>query len=58
MTSKSKIEKALEKLASIPDDTIDTSDAPEISAEEWPKRRQMGKFYQPIKKAVTRSIVL
>ncbi len=53
MSKASKIEKELKKLAAMPDEAIDKSDIPEISADEWRKHGQVGKFYRPIKKAVT-----
>lgn len=42
----------LEALKALPDDSIDTSDIPELSAEVWSKGVQ-GHFYRPIKKQVT-----
>ncbi len=42
----------LEALAKLPDDQIDTSDAPELSAEVW-SHAVRGRFYRPIKQAVS-----
>lgn len=42
----------LEKLAQMPEHKIDTSDIPEWTEEMW-KRAVRGKFYRPIKKAVS-----
>lgn len=42
----------IEKLVRIPEHEIDTSDIPEWSDEMW-KRAVRGRFYRPIKKAVS-----
>jgi uncharacterized protein (DUF4415 family) len=42
----------LEALAKLPDHEIDTSDAPELSEEAW-KNAVRGKFYRPVKQAVS-----
>ncbi len=42
----------LEKLAKMPDSEIDTSDIPEWTDEMW-KRAVRGRFYRPVKKAVS-----
>ena len=47
-TRKQKAE--LKKLASMPDDEIDTSDIPETTA--WSKA-VVGKYYRPVKKQIT-----
>jgi uncharacterized protein (DUF4415 family) len=44
------IETELKALAALPDDDIDTSDIPEIT--DW-SGAERGKFYRPIKEAVT-----
>ena len=41
----------LKALASLPDDTIDLSDMPEVK--EFPPDAVVGKFYRPIKQSVT-----
>ncbi len=47
-TKKQKIE--IKKLASMPDEAIDTSDIPETT--DWSKA-VVGKYYRPVKKQVT-----
>ena len=42
----------LDRLATLPDDQIDTIDIPEASAEAWQHARRPG-LYRPIKKPVT-----
>jgi len=42
--------KELASLAALPDDTIDTSDIPEIS--DW-SQAEVGRFYRPLKEPVT-----
>ena len=42
----------LEKLKRLPEHEIDTSDIPEWTEEMW-KRAVRGKFYRPVKKAVS-----
>lgn len=42
----------LAALANLPDDQIDTSDIPELTAEDF-KKAVVGKFYRPVKKPVT-----
>jgi len=42
----------LQRLASLPDDTIDTSDIPEAPAEHWAHARR-GDLYRPLKQPVT-----
>jgi uncharacterized protein (DUF4415 family) len=42
----------LEKLAQMKDEDIDTSDIPELTEEFW-KNAVRGKFYRPVKKAVS-----
>jgi uncharacterized protein (DUF4415 family) len=42
----------LAKLAAIPDDDIDTDDAPEITEEGWRDPRRPG-LYKPVKQPVT-----
>lgn len=44
------IEAELDRLAAMPDDTIDLSDMPEVT--DWSNWRR-GKFYRPLKKQVT-----
>ena len=44
--------KQLEFLAAIPDSAIDTSDIPELTAEQL-RRAALGQMYRPIKKPVT-----
>lgn len=44
--------RALETLAAQPDDTIDTSDIPELSDEHWSDAVR-GRFYRPIKQQIT-----
>lgn len=50
LTKRQKAE--LEKLAQMPEHEIDTSDIPEWTEEMW-KRAVRGKFYRPVKKAVS-----
>lgn len=47
-----KEKRALAKLAKLPDDQIDTSDIPELSAEFW-RNAVRGRFYRPLKQAVS-----
>jgi uncharacterized protein (DUF4415 family) len=42
----------LSKLATLPDDDIDTVDIPEAPAENWAYARR-GEFYRPVKQPVT-----
>src|SRR5579859_2197016 len=42
----------LETLANLPDDEIDTSDAPVLPASAW-KNAVRGRFYRPVKQAVS-----
>lgn len=42
----------LEKLAAMPDDTIDYSDIPELT-QEFFKNGTRGRFYRPVKKQLT-----
>lgn len=42
----------LDRLATLPDDQIDTTDIPEVSAEAWQHARRPG-LYRPLKKPVT-----
>jgi uncharacterized protein (DUF4415 family) len=42
----------LEALGKMPDSQIDTSDIPELPASAW-KNAVRGKFYRPVKKAVS-----
>jgi uncharacterized protein (DUF4415 family) len=42
----------IEKLARMPEHKIDTSDIPEWTDETW-KRAVRGRFYRPVKKAVS-----
>jgi uncharacterized protein (DUF4415 family) len=42
----------LAKLATLPDETIDTSDIPELSEEAW-KEGVRGRFYRPVKQQIT-----
>lgn len=42
----------IKKLAQMPDHEIDTSDIPELPADAW-KNAVRGKFYRPVKKAVS-----
>jgi uncharacterized protein (DUF4415 family) len=44
------IEAELNVIAAMPDDTIDTSDIPEVT--DW-SNAIVGKFYRPVKEAVT-----
>jgi uncharacterized protein (DUF4415 family) len=50
LTKRQKAE--LERLAKMPDHEIDTSDIPEWTEEMW-KNAVRGKFYRPVKKAVS-----
>jgi uncharacterized protein (DUF4415 family) len=45
----------LRALAARPDSEIDTSDAPEMSDEQW-KNAQRGHFYRPVKRQITARI--
>jgi uncharacterized protein (DUF4415 family) len=46
--------KELEAVSRRPDKEIDFSDIPEITDEEWRKRKKyIGLFYRPMKKSVT-----
>jgi uncharacterized protein (DUF4415 family) len=42
----------LEALAARPDNEIDLSDAPELTAEQW-KKGIRGHFYRPVKRQIT-----
>jgi len=42
----------LRALAARPDSEIDTSDAPELTDEEW-KNAKRGHFYRPVKRQIT-----
>src|SRR5271157_51294 len=42
----------LKALAALPDSEIDTSDIPELSAEQW-KKGIRGRFYRPVKRQIT-----
>jgi uncharacterized protein (DUF4415 family) len=42
----------LKALAARPDSEIDTSDIPELTAEQW-KKGIRGRFYRPIKRQIT-----
>lgn len=42
----------LDRLTALPDDRIDTTDIPEISAEAWHNARRPG-LYRPLKQPVT-----
>lgn len=42
----------LDRLAALPDEQINTTDIPEMSAEAWRHARQPG-LYRPLKKPVT-----
>lgn len=44
--------RALEMLAARPDDTIDTSDVPELADAQW-SGAVRGRFYRPIKHQIT-----
>jgi len=44
--------KNLETLANMKDEDIDTSDIPELTEEFW-KNAVRGKFYRPVKKAIS-----
>ena len=44
-----------ERLASLPDDTIDLSDIPELTEEQM-KSAVLGRFYRPLKKQITASV--
>ena len=43
---------ALKRLEAMPDDRIDTSDAPELTEAQWAKAIR-GRFYRPVKQQVT-----
>ena len=42
----------LARLAALPDETIDTSDIPELSEAEW-NAGVRGRFYRPVKQQIT-----
>jgi uncharacterized protein (DUF4415 family) len=42
----------LKRLAALPDSEIDTSDIPELTAEQW-KHAVRGRFYRPVKRQIT-----
>jgi uncharacterized protein (DUF4415 family) len=42
----------LAQLAALPDETIDTSDIPELSDETW-RTGVRGRFYRPVKQQIT-----
>ena len=42
----------LKRLEAMPDDLIDTSDAPELTGEQWADALR-GRFYRPVKQQVT-----
>lgn len=42
----------LERLAAQPDSSIDTSDIPELSDEQW-SNAERGRFYRPVKQQIT-----
>jgi uncharacterized protein (DUF4415 family) len=42
----------LAELAAMPDETIDTSDIPELSEEAWASGTR-GRFYRPVKQQIT-----
>ena len=42
----------LKRLAALPDSEIDTSDIPELTAEQW-KHAVRGRFYRPVKQQIT-----
>ncbi len=42
----------LARLAALPDESIDTSDIPELSDEEWDAGVR-GRFYRPVKQQIT-----
>ena len=42
----------LEKLATLPDEQIDTSDIPELSEAQWAEAVR-GRFYRPVKRQIT-----
>jgi len=46
------MEEQLASLASLPDDQIDLSDAPELTKEQWGMAVR-GKFYKPVKEQLT-----
>lgn len=48
----SELQAQLDRLAALPDDQIDTTDIPEVSAEAWHHARRPG-LYRPLKKPVT-----
>jgi len=45
-------QRALDRIAAIPDDKIDLSDIPEVTAEQF-RTGVRGLFYRPVKKPVT-----
>lgn len=50
LTTKQKRE--LERLAAMPDESIDTSDMPELTEDFW-KNAKVGLFYRPVKQQLT-----
>jgi uncharacterized protein (DUF4415 family) len=42
----------LKRLAALPDSEIDTSDIPDLTAEQW-KHAVRGRFYRPVKRQIT-----
>ena len=40
------------RLAALPDSEIDTSDIPELTAEQW-RHAVRGRFYRPVKRQIT-----
>ena len=42
----------LKRLAALPDSEIDTSDIPELTAEQW-RHAVRGRFYRPVKRQIT-----
>lgn len=44
--------RALERLAALPDESIDTSDIPELTDERW-AQAERGRFYRPVKRQIT-----
>lgn len=42
----------LKRLAALPDNEIDTSDIPEMTAEQWATAKR-GNFYRPVKHQIT-----
>jgi uncharacterized protein (DUF4415 family) len=53
MSKASERKNELKKLAAKPDKAINKTDILSIDENEWRKRGQVGRFYRPIKKAVT-----